>query len=267
MLLVLDVGNTNTVLGIFAGRQLVASWRLTSRRDQTADEYGVFTRILLAGRGIEPAAITAVAISATVPTVQPTLEEMSRRYFRVVPLVVEPGVNVPLPIRVDVPREVGPDRLVNVVAAIELYGPPLIVIDFGTATTFDCVSPRGEFIGGAIAPGITTAADALTARAARLFRVELIRPPSAIGRNTMTNIQSGVIFGYAGLVEGLVGRLRAEMEGQPRIVATGGLAGLMAEVARVIEVVNADLTLEGLRILHERWQADRPRGGSSEGLA
>jgi type III pantothenate kinase len=185
---------------------------------------------------------------------------MSRRYFGVAPLVVEPGVNVPLPIRVDVPREVGADRLVNVVAAIELYGPPLIVIDFGTATTFDCVSPRGEFIGGAIAPGITTAADALTTRAARLFRVELTQPATAIGRNTVTNIQSGIIFGYAALVDGLVERLRAEMEGQPRIVATGGLAGLMAEVARAIEVVNPDLTLEGLRILHQGWQERGPSG-------
>jgi type III pantothenate kinase len=266
MLLVLDVGNTNTVLGIFDGPKLLASWRLTSRRDQTADEYGAFTRTLLAGRSIDPAAVTEVAISSTVPTVQPTLEEMSRRYFGVDPFVVEPGVNVPLPIQVDAPREVGPDRVVNVMAAIELYGPPLIVIDFGTATTFDCVSPRGEFIGGAIAPGITTAADALTARAARLFRVELIRPATAIGRNTASNIQSGVIFGYAGLVDGLVERLRAEMEGRPRIVATGGLAGLMAEVARTIELVNPDLTLEGLRILHERWRergAARRAGGES----
>jgi len=251
MLLVLDVGNTNTVLGVYDERRLVASWRLTSRREQTADEYGVFTHTLLRARGLEPGAISDVAISSTVPTVQPTLEEMSRRYFDVAPLVVEPGVNVPVPILVDFPREVGPDRLVNVVAAIELYRPPLIIIDFGTATTFDCVSPRGEFIGGAIAPGITTAADALTARAARLFRVELVRPKTAIGRNTITNIQSGVIYGYAGLVDGLVERMRAEMEGTPRVVATGGLANLIHEVSRSIEIVNADLTLEGLRIIYD----------------
>lgn len=252
MLLVLDVGNTNTVLGVYDERRLLASWRLTSRRDQTADEYGVFTHTLLRARGLEPALISDVAISSTVPTVQPTLEEMSSRYFGVAPLVVEPGVNVPVPILVDSPREVGADRLVNVVAGIELYGPPLIIIDFGTATTFDCVSPRGEFIGGAIAPGITTAADALTRRAARLFRVELVRPPTAIGRNTVTNVQSGLIYGYAGLVDGLVERMRAEMEGTPRIVATGGLAGLIHGVSRSIELVNPNLTLEGLRIIYER---------------
>jgi type III pantothenate kinase len=256
MLLVLDVGNTNTVLGVYDGTRLLASWRLTSRREQTADEYGVFTHTLLRSRGIEPAAIGDVAISSTVPTVQPTLEEMTWRYFSVVPLVVEAGVNVPVPLLVDSPREVGADRLVNVVAAIELYGPPLIVIDFGTATTFDCVSPRGEFLGGAIAPGITTAADALTARAAQLFRVELTRPERAIGRNTVTNVQSGVIYGYAGLVDGLVERMRAEMEGRPTVVATGGLAGLIQPVSRAIEVVNPNLTLEGLRILHGRWKRD-----------
>ncbi|MBI2460504.1 MAG: type III pantothenate kinase [Candidatus Rokubacteria bacterium] len=251
MLLVMDVGNTNTVLGVYDGRRLVASWRLTSRREQTADEYGVFTETLLRARGLEPGAIRDIVISTVVPPVQQTLEEMCERYFGLRPLVVEPGERVPLPLRVENPREIGADRIVNAVAAIALYGPPLIVIDFGTATTFDCISPRGEFLGGAIAPGLTTAAEALFTKAARLFRVELVRPKEVIGRNTVTNIQSGLVYGYAGLVDGLVERMRAEMEGDPKVIATGGLAPLIAQVARTIHEVNPDLTLEGLRVIHE----------------
>ncbi|MBI4013367.1 MAG: type III pantothenate kinase [Candidatus Rokubacteria bacterium] len=252
MLLVIDVGNTNTKLGVYGERRLVASSRLTTRREQTADEYGVYTQTVLRERGIDPAGIDGVAISSTVPRVQGTLEEMALRYFGVTALVAEPGVNIPVPILVDYPREVGPDRVVKVVAAVELYRPPLIIIDFGTATVFDCVSPRGEFIGGAIAPGIAIAAEALTSKAARLFRVELSRPKEAIGRNTITNIQSGIIYGYAGLVDGLVERMRAEMEGTPTVVATGGLVALIQPVAASIQVVNPHLTLEGLRIIHER---------------
>lgn len=256
MLLVMDVGNTNTVMGVYDGRRLVVSWRLTSRREQTADEYGVFTQALLRGQGIEPRAIRDIVISTVVPPVQPILEEMCGKYFGLHPYLVEPAENAPLPILVENPREIGADRIANAVAGIALYGPPLIVIDFGTATTFDCISPRGEFLGGAIAPGITTAAEALFAKAARLFRVELARPKEVIGRNTVTNIQSGLIYGYAGLVDGLVERLRAEMEGDPKVVATGGLAPLIHQVAQTIHEVNLDLTLEGLRIIHER--ARRP---------
>jgi type III pantothenate kinase len=248
MLLAVDVGNTNVKLGVYDDRRLVASWRLTTRREQTADEYGVFTHTMLRSHQLDPAAVKDVAISSTVPAVQRTMEEMAARYFDRTPFVVVPGVNVAVDMRVDYPQEVGPDRIVKVVAAIELYGPPLIIIDFGTATTFECVSPAGEFMGGAIAPGIATAAEALTARAARLFRVDLTRPPSAIGRNTVTNIQSGIVYGYAGLVDGLVARMRAEMDGTPRVVATGGLVGLMEGLARAIDVVNPHLTLEGLRI-------------------
>jgi type III pantothenate kinase len=265
MLLVIDVGNTNTKLGVYAGSRLVASSRLTTRREQTADEYGVYTQTLLRDRGIDPAAITGVALSSTVPRVQGTLEEMSLRYFRVTALVAEPGVNVPVPILVDYPREVGPDRVVKVVAAVELYHPPLIIIDFGTATVFDCVSAQGEFIGGAIAPGIAIASEALTSRAARLFRVELTRPKEAIGRNTVTNIQSGIIYGYAGLVDGLVERMRVEMGGTPTVVATGGLVGLIQPVAASIQIVNPHLTLEGLRLVYER--AAPAEGGPAAGGA
>jgi type III pantothenate kinase len=257
MLLVVDVGNTNTGLGVFDGRRLVVSWRLASRREQTADEYGVFIQTLLASRGIERGQITAVAISNVVPPVQQTLEWMCEQYFGAHPFSVEPGVNVKMPLRVDNPREVGPDRIVNAVAAVEFYGPPLIVVDFGTATTFDCVNSRGEFIGGAIAPGITSAAEALISRAARLYRVELVRPKEAIGRNTITNIQSGLVYGYAGLVDGLVERIRAEMDGDPKVIATGGLAGLIREVARTIQRVDPDLTLQGLRLV---WEQAHPGG-------
>ncbi len=257
MLLVIDVGNTNTGLGVFDGRRLLLSWRLASRREQTADEYGVFIQTLLASRGIDRGQITAVAISNVVPPVQQTLEWMCEQYFGFHPWSVEPGVNVRLPLRVDNPHEVGSDRVVGCAAAVELYGPPLIVIDFGTSTTFNCVNARGEFIGGAIAPGITTASEALISKAARLYRVELVRPKEAIGRNTVTNIQSGLIYGYAGLVDGLVERLRAEMDSSPRVIATGGLAGLIQEVARSIQHTNPDLKLEGLRLV---WEQAHPEG-------
>jgi type III pantothenate kinase len=261
MLLAVDVGNTNVKLGVFDGRRLVASWRLTTRREQTADEYGVFTHTTLRTRGLEPGVVTDIAISSTVPAVQRMMEEMAARYFGIAPVVVESGGDLGLPMLVDYPGEVGPDRVVKVLAAVELYGSPAIVIDFGTATTFECVSPRGEFIGGAIAPGIATAAEALTARAARLFRVELTRPPTAIGRNTVTNLQSGIVYGYAGLVDGLVARMRAEMEGPPTVIGTGGLVGLVEGLARTIDVVNPHLTLEGLRIACARARAGKPEAG------
>jgi type III pantothenate kinase len=252
VLLVVEVGNTNTKIGVYDGPRLVVSWRLTSRREQTADEYGLFIDTLLRMGGIEPARIRGVAISNVVPPVQQTLEWMCEKYFRVAPFSVEPGVNTPIVLNVDNPREVGADRVVKAVAAVTLYGPPLIVIDFGTATTFDCINARGEFIGGAIAPGIATAADALLNRAARLFRVELVRPKDAIGRNTASNVQSGVVYGWAGLVDGIVERMKAEMDGEPTVVATGGHAGLIVNVARSIREVHEHLAFEGLRILWER---------------
>jgi len=196
--------------------------------------------------------ITGVAISNVVPPIQQALEWMCDRYFGVNPLTVEPGVTADLPLNVDTPREVGADRVVSCVAAVALYGTPLIVVDFGTATRFDCVNRRGEFIGGAIAPGINTAAEALVSRAARLFRVELVRPKDAIGRNTITNIQSGMIYGWAGLVDGIVERMRREMEGDVKVVGTGGLVGQMREVVQCLQFVNPELKLEGLRMLWER---------------
>lgn len=252
MLLVLEVGNTNTKIGVYDGDRLVVSWRLTSRREQTADEYGLFIQTLLQTRGVDPRGIRGIAISNVVPPVQQTLELMCEKYFDVAPYSVEPGVNTPMPLEVDNPREVGADRITKSVAAAALYGPPLIVVDLGTATTFDCVNAAGAFIGGAIAPGIATATEALVARAARLYRVEFVRPKEAIGRNTVTNMQSGVVYGYAGLVDGLVARMKAEMAAQAKVIGTGGYATLIAEAARSIDHVNVDLGLEGLRLLYER---------------
>ncbi|HEU5319211.1 MAG TPA: type III pantothenate kinase [Methylomirabilota bacterium] len=252
MLLALEVGNTNTKIGVFDGDRLLVSWRLTSRREQTADEYGLFVETLLRTRGIAAQQVRSVAISNVVPPVQQALEWMAEKYFGVTPFTVEPGVNTGITLAIDSPLELGPDRVVKVVAACAGYRPPLIVVDFGTATTFDCVNPRGEFIGGAIAPGITTATDALVGRAARLFRVELVRPKDAIGRNTVHNVQSGVVYGWAGLADGIVERMTAEMDGTPRVVATGGHAALIVNVARSIQEVHEHLAFEGLRLMWER---------------
>ncbi|MBI2206972.1 MAG: type III pantothenate kinase [Candidatus Rokubacteria bacterium] len=258
MLLVADVGNTNTKIGVFDGEALIGSWRLTSRREQTADEYGLFVETLLRTKGLDRRNIEAIAISNVVPQVQQILQWMCEQYFGLEPYVVQPGRNTPMRLAVDNPTEVGADRLVDAFAAARIYGPPLIVVDFGTATTFDCVDERGDFIGGAIAPGIATSVDALLSRAARLFRVELVRPKEAIGRNTATNIQSGIVYGYAGLVDGIIARMKTEMGGDPKVVGTGGLVSLVADVASSIQHVNDDLRMQGLRIL---WELSRRPSG------
>src|SRR5712691_10098344 len=216
MLLLIEVGNTNTKIGVCQDSRLLVSWRLTTRREQTADEYGVFIRTLLATRGIAQEEIRGVAISNVVPTVQQTLDAMVEAYYG---------------------------------------GNPLIIVNFGTATTFECVNGRGEFIGGAIAPGLVTASEALISRAARLYRVELLKPKEAIGRNTATNIQSGLMYGWAGLVDGLVDRMRAELGAQVKVVATGGLGEQMRGVSRCIDLVDPDLTLQGLRTI---WEMAHP---------
>src|SRR5262252_5587875 len=256
MLLVLDVGNTNTVLGVFAraakvhGEQLpageahygllVAHWRVGTNPSHTVDEYGVLFRNLFAMANLEPAGIHGIVISSVVPPLDSTLRQVCERYFSTKPLFIEPGVKTGMPVQYDNPSEVGADRIVNAVAAFEKYGGPCVVVDFGTATTFDCVTPKGEYMGGVICPGIQISADALFQRAAKLPRVEIARPPRVVGRNTQHSMQSGIVYGYVALVDGLVDRLVEELGFTCGVVATGGLARLIAPLSRTIQEVDED---------------------------
>jgi len=253
MLLVMDVGNTNTVLGVYEGERLVAHWRLTTVRDRTVDEYGILARNLLSLASLDATAIDGIIIASVVPPLNGVLEAMARIYFHLKPLFVEPGIKTGMPILYDNPQEVGADRIVNGVAAYERYRTALIVVDFGTATTFDGISAKGEYLGGAIAPGLTISAEALFQRAARLPRVDIRRPPAVIGRNTTHSVQSGLFHGYLSLVQGMVTRMRSEMGGKARGIGTGGLvAPLDAELRAILDDLDPNLTLEGLRILYER---------------
>ncbi len=254
MLLALDVGNTNTVIGVFEEMVLKAHWRLPTRRAGTSDEYGILIKALFDFAGLDFRGVTAVILSTVVPPIEAPLEDMSRQYFGVEPVVVGPGIKTGMPILYEAPREVGADRIVNAVAAFETYGGPCIVVDFGTATTFDAISARGEYLGGAICPGIGISSEALFQRAAKLPRVEIARPKTAIGKNTVASMQAGLFYGYLSLVEGLVARIRVELGGQPTVVATGGLAPLLLGETTLVDHVDPLLTLNGLRILFERNQ-------------
>jgi type III pantothenate kinase len=252
MLLAIDVGNTNVVLGVFDGARLAEHWRIGTKSQITADEYAMVLKDLFGFAGLEFRQVTGVIISSVVPPLLPVLAEMSRKYFRIEPQSVSSGIRTGLSFDAyDNPREIGADRIVNAVAGYRIYGGPLIIVDFGTATTFCAVTAEAGYLGGAIVPGIKLSADALTQRAAKLPRFELARPRTVIGRDTVSAMQSGILFGYAGLVDGIVERMRAEFAADAKVVATGGLAGLVAPETRTVSEVRPDLTLEGLRILFD----------------
>ena len=270
MLLVLNVNNTNTVIAVYALRpegttgNLRATWRISTRQGQTADEYGILVRGLLASEGVESGAIRGIVIASVVPPVDWILRQFCERYFGQRPLFIEPGVKTGLPILTDNPAEVGADRVANCVGAFAQYGGPTIVVDFGTATNFDVVSKKGEFLGGAIAPGLTISAEALFARAARLPRVEIRRPAKIIGTNTVDNLQIGLFWGHVGLVDSILERMIAELGAETKCVATGGVAPLIARESKYITEVNDGLTLEGLRLIYDRNHAvERARSGRS----
>jgi len=258
MLLAIDVGNTNIVLGVFDGATLGESWRLATLRERTSDEVGILVTHLFARSGIAIDSVDGIILSSVVPPLTRTMEEMAERYFGQSPLTVDPGTNTGMPVLYSPPSDVGADRVVNAVAAYEAYGratrSPVIVVDFGTATTFDAISASGEYLGGVICPGIGISADALFQRAARLPRVDVRKPPAVIGRTTVTSMQSGLFFGYVSMVDGIVARMRAELEGGDRAacVATGGMAEILASETTSIQRVDKDLTLQGLRLIWEK---------------
>jgi type III pantothenate kinase len=269
MLLAIDVGNTNTVLGLYNtdAPELVADWRVTTHKNQTSDEYGVLFLNLFSMRQIDVSQITAIVVSSVVPPLDSTIRRLCERYFGLRPMFVEPGIKTGMPLLVDNPAELGADRIVNGVAAFARYGGPLIVVDFGTATTFDVITVRGEYIGGVIAPGLGISADALFSRAAKLARVDVKRPARVIGTNTIAHLQSGLFYGYIGLVDGILERILAELQAShpdtgekaPKVIATGGLAHMLHEDSKFITTIDHMLTLDGLRLLYERNRNARSR--------
>ncbi len=260
MILAIDVGNTNTVIGVFEGDKLLANYRISSDRGRTADESGMLLLHLLDYSSMPRAEIRGTIVSSVVPPLISVFEAMCRKYFGHEPLVVGPGVKTGVSIRYENPKEVGADRIVNAVAGFEIYGGPLIIVDFGTATTFCAINAAGDYLGGAIAPGVMISSEALYSRAAKLPRVELVRPSSVIGRNTVSSMQSGIVYGFAGQVDAIVRRMKEELGADAKVVATGGLAEMIARESSEIQVVNQYLTLEGLRLIWDRNQNVREAG-------
>lgn len=252
MIVVIDIGNTNIVLGVYQGEQLLHHFRINTNRQATPDEYGVMVHNLFQMSNIVIDHIQGIIISSVVPPIMNTLEEMCRKYLHHTPMIVGPGIRTGLNLRYENPREVGADRIVNAVAAVAKYGGPVIVVDFGTATTFDCIDSKGDYLGGAIVPGIGISTEALYQKASKLPNIELEKPKKVIGRNTVHAMQSGIIYGYAGQVDGIVKRIHAEMGVIGKVVATGGLAELISSETETVDEVNPMLTLEGLRLIYER---------------
>jgi type III pantothenate kinase len=257
MLLAVDTGNTHTVFGVFDDATLKADWRIPTRREATSDELGIMLKTLFRESGLDPAAVRGIAVCSVVPDLDPVTAATGRRYFHCDPLFVAPGIRTGLPVLYENPHEVGADRIVNAVAALERFGAPVIVLDFGTATTFDVVSANGEYLGGVIAPGLGISAEALFSRAARLTRVEIRKPPRVLGRNTVESVQAGLFYGYVALVEGIVERLRSELGESAPVVATGGLAGVFEGSLPFLAAVDPRLTLHGLRLI---WSKNRGPG-------
>ena len=257
MLLALDVGNTHTTIGVFRAGEILRRWRLSTVRERTVDEIGILLRQLCEWAEISPGAISGVVIGSVVPPLDTSLRAAVSTYLHAQPLFVAPGIKSGMPLKVETPLELGADRLCNSVAAFAEHGGPCVVVDFGTASTWDVVSEKGEFLGGVIAPGLEIAAEALFSRAAKLPRIELAAPPRVIGKGTVDSMQAGLVYGYVGLVEGLTGRVLAELGGGT-VVATGGLAPVIARYTKIFDVVDDDLTLKGLRLL---WERNRPERG------
>jgi type III pantothenate kinase len=251
MLFTVDIGNTNIMFGIFKERSLINHWRIGTDKNKTSDEYGVLFRNLLAIRSVEVNSIRVAVISCVVPTLLDVIVKALKSYFDVNPLVVEPGIKTGMPILYHNPKDVGADRIVNAVAAFDEYKSSVIVVDFGTATTFDCVSENGEYLGGTIATGILVSAEALFGSASKLPRVEIVTPKTVIGKNTVHSMQSGLVFGYAGLVDGIVSRIKDEMGSSPKVVATGGLASVIASESKSLQYIDEFLSLKGLRLVYE----------------